>query len=170
MDIRLPEEIWLAGKGPSLDIFDWSKAGPCRIGINETAFVIPRCWGAIAKDYHIIEKYLEHGMKDIYVFIKDTWPEQYHKFPKIINWSRPKHATILFGTSVTSVQVFHSFGAKIFHFVGFDSIDKIEGYASQIKAVDGEGKNQDNYVEINKRLLQVIELRKVTPIWEHRSL
>ena len=55
--LRLPEDVWLAGKGPSLDSYDWNKAGICRIGINETAFVIPKCFGAFGIDYNVLDKY-----------------------------------------------------------------------------------------------------------------
>ena len=57
--ITFPNECWLAGKGISLDHYDWSKAGPCRVGINETAFTVPNVFAAFAYDHNILNKYLE---------------------------------------------------------------------------------------------------------------
>lgn len=172
MDLRLPEEIWLAGKGPSFDFYDWSASGEIRIGLNETAFLIPDCWGAFAKDFPIVERYISEPLNpSVTVFIKDTWPEKYHIFQRMFLWNRPIHANILFGTAVTSLQIFHTLGARTFHMVGFDSIDaKASTYAQKIKAIDGEGKNQDGYEQINIRMKQVITSLGIKPIWEHRQM
>lgn len=170
MDLRLPEKVWIAGKGPSLDLFDWSKSDWCRIGINEAAFIIPNCWAGFAKDFQIVEKYLQYPIDpNILVFVKDTWPQKYTKFKKKFIWNRPKHADILFGTSTTCLQVLYNLGAREFHLIGFDSIDKKEStYSKQISKIGGAGQNQDGYEQINQRLFEVIKKLNLNVIWEHR--
>ena len=160
----LPEEIWLAGKGPSLDTYDWSKANEYRIGINETVYVIPECWGAIALDNRVFIKYKQNLNKNITVFVKDT---KAYKFKKSIIWKRNKIIKNIFSTAVAAVQIFYYYGARKIHFVGFDSLSDMGGYAKCIKNIKGEGTNKDNYKTINRRLLQRIKELDIDAVWEH---
>lgn len=161
-------EIWLAGKGPSLDTFDWSKAGKYRVGINEAAFVIPDCYGAIAIDYYVLDKYLTFDkIKDgsIKVFRKQAHVS--YDFPNQHLWT----CTAFKGYSTASValDVFSSLGFNIFHLVGFDSISNPSSYqyADNVK-VFGEDKDRPkNYDRINAKILEVITEKGIEVIWEH---
>lgn len=44
------ESAWVFGKGPSLDKFDYSQAGPLRIGINDLVGVVPGCLYGVSGD------------------------------------------------------------------------------------------------------------------------
>jgi len=167
MDFKLPREIWLVGKGPSMDTYDWSKAGYCRIGINEAALIIPHCWAAVAGDYRVLDKYKESLDPKIIVFRKDK--HTMYEFENMVLWSMVTHVKTYFATAPMAIQMFSSFGAKIFHFVGFDSIDNsTTEYADSIKSIKAEGLNHDGFVEINKHILAEIDNCKIIPIWEHR--
>ena len=97
------KEVWLVGKGPSLDSYDWSKAGPYRICINETAFVVPEPWGAIAIDYTVLEKYKENK------FFKAIYLNDFNKYK--IN-SKVTNSKKLF--SITEIEGI-LFAYKIFY-------------------------------------------------------
>jgi len=48
--IHQGETAWMFGKGPSLNDFDFSKAGPIRCAINDVAGIVPNCKYAFAND------------------------------------------------------------------------------------------------------------------------
>ena len=157
MDV--PNEIWMFGKGPSLDFFDWSKAGSCRIGLNETAFVVPNCWGAFATDYPVLDKYEESLSSKILVFRKSVHTQ--YQFDKMViypskwikNWQ---------GIGNIATQVLHKLGARIFHYIGFDSLIKQNsGYAQSIINIQGEGHNDQDYKDINSHFLETIKRLKI---------
>ena len=156
-------ELWLGGKGPSLDKYDWSKAGSFRVGINETAFIIPDCYGAIANDLPILKKFKELP-DNVVIYKRDG--EKRIEFKNEILWKRPPS---MFSTAIAAVLIFYGFGVRIIHFVGFDSVDdSMSKYAGSIKKIKGEGSNTDGYVAINKRLLSVIDELDIVTFWEHR--
>ena len=160
-------EVWIAGKGPSLDTFDWSKAGVYRFGINETAFIIPFCFGTFAIDYHILNKYKKSLNSNIIVFRKFTHID--YEFPRMFLWDRnmmkDAHATLCI-----AIQVLHHLGARKFHFIGCDSMNQISGYAKSIININGQGDNKDSYRTINQHIQDTLIRLKVEVIWEHQSL
>ena len=164
----MSDEIWLAGKGPSLDSYNWSLANEYRIGINETAYVIPNCWGAIAIDYRVLDKYKGMNHKtlpaNILVFRKDCHIR--YIFPNMYIWSKGREVQFLYGTAAIAIQLFHYLGAKTIHLVGFDSFKGDSRYASSITAIKGEGLNRDKYKRVNEQLTKIIELRKVKVVLE----
>lgn len=168
--MKVPHEIWLAGKGPSFDVFNWAGAGPCRIGINEAAFLIPECWGAIANDPPILSKYVSLLPEHITVFRYIHYPE--FQFPKQYAYDVGPEQFVkeTFSTATCALQLFAGLGAEIVHFIGFDSIDGRLGYAETIKHIRGEGVNDDGFKAINKRLLEDVIRLGINPIWEHRNV
>jgi hypothetical protein len=50
VDRHRGETAWVFGKGPSLDLFDMSKAGPLRCCINDVITRVPKCLYAFAND------------------------------------------------------------------------------------------------------------------------
>lgn len=162
------KEIWLAGKGPSLDSYDWSQANQYRIGINETAFIVPNCWGAIAIDYRVLDKYkgvtYKALPKELLVFRKDCHTR--YVFPNMYVWSKGKEVKFLYGTAAIAIQLFHYLGAEIIHLVGFDSFKGDARYAHSIQLIKGEGLNRDRYKRVNEQLTKIIDLTKVKVIVE----
>jgi hypothetical protein len=165
MDLQLDEEVWLAGKGPSLDTFDWSQAGRHRIAINEAAFVVPECFAAIGCDYPVLDRYLEELDPSIIVLRKKTHVR--YKFQKMFLWNYEQHAQIRVNTAPSAISVIYHLGARTIHFVGFDSFSGVGTYANRIKEIKAEGKNKDCFRNINQAIRKVIEQYKIKAIWEH---
>jgi len=151
-------EVWLAGKGPTLDSYNWDLAGPCRIGINQTAFIIPECWAGFAIDTRPLDQYLQ---LDAHVFCQRGTKRKY-KDPIYYDPVPDMHST-----AVIAVQVLARMGTVIIHFVGFDALSGECGYAKSIVDRDACGRTSDHYTSINKHLLKVIRKCDVCPIWEH---
>lgn len=164
--MTLPEEIWIAGKGPSLDSYDWSKAGWCRIGINEAALVVPECYGAIALDYAVQRRYLKELDSRILVFRKSTHTN--YNYPNMYIWKLGREVGHVFATAPTATQIFAYLGAKVIHYVGFDSITtRRNDCSNKVDSIKGRGENSDGYVAINKELKRIIRDYGITAIWEH---
>lgn len=165
-DLSLGSEIWIAGKGASFDSYDWSVANQYRIGINETAFLIPDCWGAIALDFRVLQKYMNELDKNILVFLKHTQFKA--SFPKQFVWSPVDCKAIVFGTANAALCLFYWLGARKIHLVGFDSISGDAGYARRIIDINAKGTNRDKYRKINKRLVEwIITKDDLEIIFEH---
>jgi hypothetical protein len=165
--VSIDKEIWLAGKGPSLETFDWSKAGKYRVGINEVAYLIPDCWGAICVDGRIYRRYQYDPLPEgVIVFRRN---DRKINYPKMYIWKLGTEVRHPGATAMTAIQLFHYLGARIFHFVGFDSMSNIPGYANSILNIKGKGTSQDNYAGINKRIRQIIAEFKIECIWEHEK-
>jgi len=165
--IILPEEIWVAGKGASFETYNWRKAGTHRIGINETAFLIPKCWGAIAIDYKVLDKYLEQLNPSITLFRKIRHDK--YRFPNMYLWTPQIEATNLHATATIGLQIFHYLGARKMHLVGFDSVDGEGSYAKSITDIGAEGDNKHGYKDVNVHLLKTIERLNIEAVWEHRN-
>lgn len=160
MDV--PNEVWMFGKGPSLDYVDWSKIGPCRIGLNEVAFVVPDCWGAFATDYPVLDKFKESLSHDVCVFRKNTHNQ--YIFPKMFTYSCIWVKSWQ-GIGNIATQVLHALGARTFHYIGFDSLIKRDtGYAQVIKNINGEGENTNDYKDINGHFLATIKRLDINAI------
>lgn len=163
LDQRVPSEVWIAGKGPSVDRYDWSQAGHCRIAINEAVFVIPEPWAVFAIDYNVLEKL--NGIK-IPVIMKEK--QSSYRFPKEWLWTYDQ-AEGHVASIDTLVMLLGPMGVKRIHFVGCDSFDGEAGYAPSIIKIGGEGSNTDQYKAINKSLQNTLLKYKIAPVWEHRK-
>ena len=161
------KEVWLVGKGPSIQGYDWQDTEHPRVCINETVFVVPSPDAAIAIDYDVLDKYKEAKLK-VLVYKKNThqqytFANEYVYFFKDITISR--HAT-----APIAIELLYNLGARIIHFVGFDSMDGETDYAASIVAMKAQGKNKDGYKRINIEIMKVIDQLGVTPIWEHKKV
>jgi hypothetical protein len=161
------QEIWLAGKGVSLFTYDWGKANEYRIGINHAACYVPKCYGAFALDYEVLDYYKKYLDTSITVYRKRSHID--YDFENMILWDKTI-APNIFATSVAAVQVFYSYGCRVMHMVGFDSIDGDCSRPEEIVKVSGIGK-VSHYHTINNVLLEVIaKLSDLKIIWEHKNV
>lgn len=161
------QEIWLAGKGVSLFTYDWSKAGQYRIGINHAACYVPKCYGAFALDYEALDYYKKYLDPTVVVYRKRSHID--YTFKNMVLWDKTI-APNIFATAVAAVQVFYSYGCRIMHMVGFDSIDGDISRPKEFVKICGDGKVQ-HYHNINRVLLEVINnLPDLKIIWEHRNV
>ena len=64
-DMNLPETVCIVGKGPSLDGFDWAGMPDFRIGVNESALVVPNCTVCIALDKRVLDVVVPRAPKDL---------------------------------------------------------------------------------------------------------
>ncbi len=173
MDIRLQEEVWLVGKGPSLDNFKWTGSGP-RIAINEAAYCVPDCTAAIAVDYHVLDKFegrdgAEQLPNRVAIMLKKTHLNKYSFCNPLWIWDS-QHVADMHSTAPIVIQLLATIGVKIIHFVGFDAIDSIAGYAKKIENIEGQGTNMDDYRIISTHVLNAINAMNITPVWEHRCV
>lgn len=159
-EVHIDSEVWLAGKGPSFDKYNWGKANKYRVGINHAAFEIPKCWAAIAYDYCIQREYIKRLNPKILVFKKST-----HKLFQYANeyqWEKGREATNLCATATVALQLLTYLGAKKIHCIGFDSIDGDYSYARSF------GDSDFDYSDINREVLKVVSEIPAEVIWEHR--
>lgn len=150
---KVDKEVWIAGKGPSLDRFDWDKAGPARFGINETAFIIPDCFGAFALDSYVLEKFKNDLPNHVIVFLRNR---KNFKFPNQYVYLRGKEYKHGFGTIHTAIQVLYYLGARAFHLIGCDALDGGTGYAKSVTDIKAEGLNRDKYQRISTKIQDLI--------------
>ena len=163
--MKVSGEVWLAGKGPSLDVFDWSNADWCRIGINEAALLIPDCYAAVAMDDPVLERFALDLDPEILVCVQ-------HKtkivFPNMYIIQRDVLAN---GTAPMMIAELGRLGVKIIHFIGFDSINNASTkYSDKIRQIKSICRNQDGFRSINRRIIHFLKKYKVKPIWEHLYL
>lgn len=164
-NVKIPENIWIAGKGPSLDTYNWSRANKYRFCINETIYIVPEPWAVFAIDYCVLDKFLEKPFpKEILVFRKHSHTK--YVFPKMYLWTQ-EEVKIYFATVICAVQVLKGLGAKRIHFVGFDSIDNNLDFAKSVDNINAKGRSE-NYHKINELLLKVIKDLNLEAIWEHQ--
>jgi hypothetical protein len=162
--LTVPADCWLAGKGPSLDKYDWSKANEYRYCINETVFVVPNPYAAIALDYAVLDKYREAGLGTL-ILRKSSHVGYSFKNQRI--WSKGLEATNLYSTAVLAVQLLAFYGHTRIHFVGFDSMDNCLDIAASIESI-GAVSIVSKYKDINIKLLEIIAQTGIEPVWEHR--
>lgn len=167
-DLSLNTEVWVAGKGPSIDIFPWHKAKQI-IGINETAFFIPNCWGAATTDFNILKKYIKDLDDSIVVISKKSEPMIY--FKNHIVWEMGREVKKFVGGTVNLlVRVLAYHGVKKIHFVGFESVDGDLDYSKRILRMNAFSMNAKKYYDINEYLFKALEETGIKPVWEHRNV
>lgn len=172
VDFKLPADIWIAGKGPSLDRFNWSKAGPCRIGINETCLLIPNVYAGFATDYPVLERLHKELPARVLMFRKRA--HIHYEFPLMQLWDFDECGitTIVATSTPVAVQVFYHFGARNFHMIGFDAVDRTSSmYADMVLGIGAEGDTHDGYRKISMQLLLAFEEHAdMNVTWEHKNV
>ena len=163
--MRIPREITLLGKGPSLDNYEYEMY---TVGINETAY-FKDCDAAIAIDYPILRKYQEYLSKEILVFRKHTHIS--YSFPKMFLVDYAIHAPIKDlrgGTASIFIQLAHFLGVKTIHFWGFDAVTGTDsGYAGSVIEHKAQGTNTNKYKRISNGIVSTLKKTKIQPIWRH---
>src|SRR5690606_727694 len=134
---NFPYEVWIAGKGPSLEYFDWSNAGKFRIGINEAVYVVPDCYVACATDQQIMEMYSNNLPESVeYTLLPTTCMYNFGK--KIIRWDTEPS----YGSGPSALLTAIRKGSKVIHLVGFDSLKGDWRYAKHLNTkAEGMAKN-----------------------------
>jgi uncharacterized protein YkvS len=156
MGHRVPEEVWLTGKGPSLLSHKW-QGHETIVCINESVFYVPNPFAAIAIDYDVLEKY-----KDLDCIVIRKWRHAQYHFKNMWLWYKQDANLSQHATAVIATQLLYKWGARTIHYVGFDAIDGCIEYA---KGLNGNIKKLN---EICDDLLKVIGLLGIQPVWEHR--
>ena len=156
MGYSLPEEVWLTGKGPSLDSYKW-QGHETVICVNETVFCVPNPFAAIAIDYAVLDKY--HELQCI--ILRKSSHTQY-QFENMWIWNMSDANISSHATAVIATQLLCNWGTTTIHYVGFDAI---HGNTTHAKGLTG---NRSTYPQISVDLLGVIHLLGITPIWEHQ--
>ena len=155
------DEVWLAGKGPSIDDYDWSQANWYRFGINEATFLVPDCIGAFACDYTMLNKFIP--LRGICVFINTIHMPPYD-FLIYFRWELGVHIEDHHATLPVAIQVLYWMGARTIHLVGCDSLTGIYEYSPNVT----KGTNSDCFNSINHHLKLIMDrLTDLTIILEH---
>ena len=156
MGYRVPEELWLTGKGPSLLTYNW-QGDETTVCINESVFHVPNPFAAIAIDYEVLDKYA--GL-DCIVMRKSRHTQ--YRFNNMWTCYMSDANLSSHATAVIATQLLYKWGARTIHYVGFDAID------GDIRYADGLSGKEGNLVTTCEDLLKVINLLQVNAIWEHR--
>jgi hypothetical protein len=164
MDFHFPEEIWLAGKGPSLDTYDWTKANDYRVGINEAALIIPKCWGAVSLDPRVLRRLEKELDSNVIVFVHDgTGP---YNFKNIFYWNWSPTIVHCAGTLPLAIQIFAEQNVRVVHCVGCDSLNGDTKYAESITKINAEG-HPSGYKKINEQMKDLLNSLNIEIVWEH---
>ena len=70
--MKIPEEMVIAGKGPSLDVVDWNTLPEFRVGVNEAALSVPNCAVAIALDNQVWDVLREHAPNKMQFWVSEN--------------------------------------------------------------------------------------------------
>ncbi len=177
-DFKVPEDVWLVGKGLSLDTFDWSAAGPCRVAVNETAFVVPEVFAAAAWDIPVLDKY-RNGHDHHEALPSTVWVIRFVSADRPVWFPRERQFPCLFalkpdgqrvyGTGTQTLVALAGCGARHFHMVGFDSVDGNVETADSVTKIGGKGHNYDKYKRINHSLREWIKKLGLTIEWCHAN-
>ena len=180
--IKWPKEVWVGGKGPHIDTYDWSKAGPFRVGVNEAALLIPDCQVVVAVDYGVWGTLQKKLLPNILVFMEEgiknkkftEWPNNPVYRYKVGRESFPG-----FESAPHAVMLCGHFGVEIIHFVGFDGMSysdaqhakKGRPYSAKAEELDTGDRNCFDYAPINKKIWRALKEhpQKITPVWEHTN-
>ncbi len=129
MKLHLPKEVWLFGKGPSLDTVNWDEVGDFRIGINHAAYRIPNLDMVFANDGPMQEEIYESIMAEYWSPYNIIFASRSRRidFPYHL-----VHTAEGRGTAGYAVSVLIDLGVKSFHFVGFDAFFEKFGYAKDL--------------------------------------
>jgi hypothetical protein len=161
--MRIPREITLLGKGPSLDDYKYEMY---TVGINEVAY-LKKCDAAIAIDYPVLKKYQEH-ITDMLVYRKHTHLSYEFKNMFLVDYNI--HAPVKelrTGTASIFIQLAGFLGVRTIHFWGFDAITGVDGYANSVVENKAEGTNKNKYKKICYNIVAALKKTNIQPIWRH---
>ena len=120
------KELWVFGSGISLDTFDYNMAGPDRVALNLSAYVVPDILGAFTVDYNMLRHY-EKYLLGLPVY---TTPSRHTFDLPIVLVDVPKNQKSYSAQAV--IFAFEAAGYSKFYMVGFDSRFGNSGYAKRI--------------------------------------
>jgi hypothetical protein len=163
--LPIANEVWLAGKGPSLDTFDWTGAGWCRVGINQAALVVPGCYAAIARDQSVMRIFQECLPRHIWLIRRRGHVALFPGFARTVEID--KHPDYNYqGTATHALRFLHMQGAKLIHMVGFDAITNGQTHwAKSMNDQDWQGVTRDGFSRITHDTLRIIKDLGVECIW-----
>lgn len=162
-------DIWITGKGPSLDRYDWTQAGYPRLAVNEAALLVEGC-AAVCKDTRMVRIYERILPTQIPVYTKNFSTlrrlRNHRQFPM-----GPVLCRYPYVNSISMCCIIgRHFGYNRLHIIGCDMIDGIPGYAECAKQVAVSHFRQDNYQHMNMLMLNLLSNLDVEIIWEHRNV
>lgn len=139
-DEQFPREIWIFGKGPSFDGFDFSTAGQFRIGINDAVYHIPDVFVACGTDQHILQMY-SNGLPNSvrYTMLPNTCGMYFNR--PVIRWDSDAGLN----TGPAAIQTAIRRGTRILNLVGFDSLFGDWRYAKSITTSHNAGLSKSVY-------------------------
>ncbi len=129
MKLHLPKEVWLFGKGPSLDTVNWDEVGEFRVGINHAAYRVPNLDMMFANDGPMQEELFDSMRAGYWSPYNVVFVSRARKidFPcHLVHTAEGR------GTAGYAVSVLIDLGVKSFHFVGFDAYFDKFGYAKDL--------------------------------------
>ncbi len=156
MTLRVPEEVWVFGKGPSYDHVIWSEVGPFRVTINDMLFLIPNASMAFANDTNMQDRIFEQ----INNFL--TPPLMISRNNRLRFPFHLQHDATGHGTAGYAVNVLSDLGARKFHMIGFDAY---HGDYSYSKLFDSKPQESRIYDGIIKYIKRIVEERKLEMIF-----
>ena len=149
LSAQLGDEVWLVGKGRSIDTFSWESKLPY-VCINESVFICPKPTAVLAVDARVLEK-----LNGLDCVVMKNIKNRRYSYKYEYQWNHKQHANITcVGSGPIALQVLHSLGVRIFHLIGFDSLDGDNSYSERVQ---GTGGNKDNFKNINKAFGEVME-------------
>ena len=162
MDFKCAEEVWIAGKGPSIDTYDWSKAGEIYC-VNDAALSVTSCIGTFIIDAAAVKRLCVVLPPHLKIFIINKAFEYAHPGVHVITGIHrsSRYATVLFAT-----WALYEAGARTIHYIGFDARNGNNAYADSMKKLIGVRPNPSGYKRIVPRLEKIItELDGLEAIW-----
>ena len=82
-------EAWIFGKGPSIDVFDFARAGHPRLALNAAAWVVPQCDFAFAHDPREVAEPFPAGCAAV---IEPKFAQQYEDAEVIVPYTKRDNA------------------------------------------------------------------------------
>lgn len=165
----MSKDVWIFGKGPSIDIYDFSKAGPFRVGINDAALIVPKLWAASSSSLGQLERFSKLLNEDILVLYPKIYEGKVGPFKVQYMWG--DEGIFTNASSINTVELMWHFGFRTMHMVGFDSYSGNSDYGKSIwKVSKSEPDTLKSYESIIVRLIQVAEKKGIELIWEHLFL
>ena len=157
-------ECWVAGKGPSVMEYDWSKAGEV-YGINHAGLVIPRCKEVFALDSWCIPLLADQGLivytVEETIYNSDMGVPHGFSHPNVIVLDVPPEFKA--GASVLALGLLYSWGMRRYHMIGFDSRNGDHSFPREILDT-GTVPGPSGYSGINFNLDKLIETFEDTHI------
>jgi len=151
MTLKVPEEVWLFGKGPSYDAVDFWSLGSFRVAINDMAFHVPAINMIFANDTNMQDRLLKEFQPLKYITVNPIIVTRNNRlrFPFHLQHEANGH-----GTAGYAVNVLSDLGARKFHMIGFDSYYGDHSYSKIFKGKPQEGRIYDGIIKYLKRIAE----------------